>query len=73
MSGNRARSRDILEKQDEGGAEAEAEAFRTRSRDFRTRSRDIHQKQALLKPGAETFLKSDDFGARNGAGFGEVK
>ena len=59
MSRNRARRRDVLEKQDEGGAEAEAEAFRTRSRD-------IHQKQALLKPGAETFLKSDDLEARNG-------
>ena len=59
MSRNRARSRDVLEKQDEGGAEAEAEAFRTRSRD-------IPQKQALLKPGAETFFKSDDLEARNG-------
>ena len=28
------------------GAAAEAEVFRTRSRDFRTGSRDIHQKQA---------------------------
>ena len=47
------------QKEHDRGAEAEAEAFRTRSRD-------IPQKQALLKPGAETFLKSDDLEARNG-------
>ena len=56
---SRGHGNKIPEKQDAGGAEAAAEAFRTRSRD-------IPQKQALWKPGAETFLKSDDVESRNG-------
>jgi len=65
MCRNGPRNRDILEKQDEGGAAAEAEVFRTRSRDFRTGSRDIHQKQALVQPEAETFRNNEDLGTRN--------